>query len=75
MFYTFDLTVRKKQNTTHTAYEDGERRSGQRNDKRRASEQRVDHSSNALANNGLLNICQEPNSRESAHVFALYLSK
>lgn len=29
-----DPTVNKKQNKTHTAYEDGERRSGQRNDKR-----------------------------------------
>lgn len=40
-----------------TTYKDGQWSSGQRNDERRTSKQRVDDSSNALANNGLLNIC------------------
>lgn len=43
----------------HTAYEDGQRCSGQWNDEWRAGKQSIDHSSNALANNGLLNICQK----------------
>lgn len=54
--------------TVRTAYEDGQWRSGQWNDEWRASEQRIDHSSDALANNGLLNICQ--NNRTSLRFYA-----
>lgn len=50
---------------THTAYEDGQRRCGQWNDKWRAGEQTVDHSSNALADDGLLDICRWERSKNS----------
>lgn len=41
-----------------TADEDGERCCGERNNHRRPSKQRVDHSSNALTNNSFLHICK-----------------
>lgn len=59
--------------SSRTANEDGQRCCGQWDDKWRAGEQTVDHSSNALANDGLLDICQRQRSRNSAITLLLSL--